>query len=183
MHETAHTPAGLGSGGSVSAPPIRRGWMRLSAAAREILSTHPHALLDDGVLRRELAWIADAEIPRDARLCAEDIAFIEAIDLAGGPHRDAYADVALEPLGPSAWRACDRRVARDDAASLLGYVEYAGRRYQVMWVRGRVRAARYDCLDDVLSDAAIVRLAGGTRGSQRPHRIPSRPPRSTPRDM
>lgn len=182
MPEITHTEAARETLRSVSAPPIRRGWTRLSAAAREILSIHPHALLDDGVLRRELAWIADAEIPRDARLCAEDIAFIEEIDVAGGLRRDG-ADVALEPLGGSAWRACDRSVPRDDAASLLGYVEHAGRRYQVMWVRGRIRAARYDCLDDVLSDAAIVQLAGGTRGSERPHRIASRPPRSTPRDV
>lgn len=57
-----------------------------------------------------------------------------ALSLNGQPPVDAptLADIVVQPLSPTQWRVCDRRVPDRDARSLLGFIEKKSERYEVM---------------------------------------------------
>jgi hypothetical protein len=107
-------------------------------------------------------------------------------DPADGPHDrlDPWEILAPDPferdleliaMSADAWRLCDGRVPRDDAASVIAYVERADSGVDVVWLQGRHGQAHFSCIQDVLSAARIL-LPGGSAGPTRPVPIAHRAP-------
>jgi hypothetical protein len=87
----------------------------------------------------------------------------------------------LLPLGDGAWRLFDHSVEGDDPASIVAYIEETTVGIEVIWLRGRGGAARFDELSDVLRAAAMELSLGAGSRATRPIEIPHFAPRTPPR--
>lgn len=87
----------------------------------------------------------------------------------------------LFPLGDGAWRLFDHSVEGDESASVVAYIEETTSGIEVVWVRGRGGAARFDDLSDVLRAAATELSLGAGSRATRPIEIPHFAPRTPPR--
>jgi hypothetical protein len=46
-------------------------------------------------------------------------------------HRLRERDIRLDAISSTEWRVCDRSLDEDDHLSILGFIEFTGRRYEV----------------------------------------------------
>jgi hypothetical protein len=84
----------------------------------------------------------------------------------------------LVAMSPGAWRLCDGRVPRDDAASVIAYVERDGDGVDVVWLQGATGQAHFTCLQDVLAAADGLALPRRSAGPTRPVPIAHFAPRA-----
>ncbi|MCK6079985.1 hypothetical protein KZX37_05035 [Microbacterium sp. EYE_5] len=89
---------------------------------------------------------------------------------------DPVHQLTLEALAPGAWRLCNSRVSRADAANLLAYVEEAADGgYDVTWVHGGSGTAWFPTVDELLlGGARHLAACASRRGKPKP--IAHRPP-------
>lgn len=91
-------------------------------------------------------------------------------------HEDIH-QLVLTPLGDRAWRLCDRGVARDDATSVVAYVEQLdGGAYEAVWVSVGLGAARFSSLEGLFRAAVEMLAQCRSLGALKPAPIPHRPP-------
>lgn len=111
----------------------------------------------------------------------------EAADASGGQEprgrgrAERAPDLRLDPLGERAWRLRDRAIGRDDAQSVLAYVEQRdGETYAVTWVVHGFGTGTYATHDAILRHASqlLSEVRGGT--ASKPIPIPHRPPTAAP---
>lgn len=88
---------------------------------------------------------------------------------------DPAPRLRLQPLGPDAWRLCDRSVAEADAENVLAYVERRNGRYEVTWVRGGAGTSVFASVDALLA-GAMQHLAECSSRRRKPRPIAHRPP-------
>lgn len=98
------------------------------------------------------------------------------ISMAEGP----VHQLELVPLGPGAWRLCDRNVEEDDPASVVAYVEESAEGIEVVWLTGRTGWARFSHLGEVLEAAAAELTPTQVSRAHRPVDIPHFAPRLAP---